>query len=791
MSCLLPLLVLSVSSPSLAKTHVDKWLGGADKVEISDVVEVPLYLGPGGDELPYIEVKFGEKAEHSNIFRLDLGGSDLVMSCPEAKNEGLKVKTHNMNFWKSLGRKGDKKVPREGGKRQTVSMAEVDLAAGLVLKGVTMSCSGVGQNPLDPSDPLAMVSGIIGVGALHLAAAVVPSKGVVRFAPADKADALLSGIGKAVPLSPVPSEFVNTGAGNEFHGPAAGAVAAKVGGTEVKLGISTSDLTGRLPSNALSADPPAFRVGDLDVVWAPATIGTETLVPNWYLHANLYTMPATGIDGLIGHGVLRDYDLAVDPVAGRLAFARATPAERKQSLPLYLARLDASLKKMAEPPKDGATPTEEQEKAKAKGQAGILAERALVLERSGDFAGAIANLTESAKLNPDPCTTWKQLGQAYWQTGQNADATTSLQKALDLYTAWSSQPLKERTRISALKEDEQHSLGRIPQDLDACESVASELALIQLAQGDRKAVLQGEKKYLDLNPDLPLAAAVAELADGHLAEASGLLHASINLATSRGERALGSHSLSLLGLAFTEAKGNDLAAAMATWEKANFVLAYDPAALHFYANTVKTARGDAATVKALETLGAHFPDSPAILTTLGVQYRGMGREADATRAFGAAMTLYDHSLALEPTVAANWGLRALHLALVGDSAGARASAEKALKLSPSDIYALLAFYKAAAAEAAPAIAKAQVLVDAATKSMTAAQADLAAAEKLKGKAKDTKKAAATAALAKAQAQKTAADHEMAVADATRLAAEGKLHAALAFGGLNLALPGMK
>ena len=89
----LALLALCLPAIALAGTPLDKYEGSIGEVQIDGMVELPLYGGVYGDEIPYVLVNFGEEDEGAWLFRVKLGAPDVKVAAVIGEDFGDGVKT--------------------------------------------------------------------------------------------------------------------------------------------------------------------------------------------------------------------------------------------------------------------------------------------------------------------------------------------------------------------------------------------------------------------------------------------------------------------------------------------------------------------------------------------------------------------------------------------------------------------------------------------------------------------------------------------------------------------------
>lgn len=691
------LLVLALSLPTAAfgATKYDSYLGGVGSSDISGVVDVPLLSGPYHDEMPYVWVRFGADDKDPHLFLVDLGGSSIVLSEATAKELGLKVKSHDMKLWKSLGKKADEKAWGLAGEVKTTSVSEMRLSDALVFHKVDAVVSYVPQSGSE-GDPLGLgaVAGIIGVGATGLSAAILPSQGLVRFAPRDQGAQLLSQIGTPVAFTPVESDIVKYSQGKEYHPRILGVVDATVSGQPFKMAISTSLPFSTIDRSFKPGSEPRVPLADQDLYWASTSLGATSLGSTWLLYGNAGMAPWPGQNGVLGYALLRQTDIGVDPASAQLALAPAATQKRTSPLTDLIALKTTALTDLDKPAegeeaKKKAEPKDE--KAANKEKAGILTSRGSLYLAAGQTDLAITDLKQAVELNPDPCEGYSLLGNAYAMAVRPDEAAEAYIKALDLYTRWVSLPREERARISKMEEKDLESVATKPQDLDACSDTAGLLATTDLMRGryDRVIELYGKEK--DLHPQIYLAAGIAMIRTGRVAEAQGPLRQSLNRGLMLGEAGGGDpyRYLSRAGLAHLFDVKGEYPAALELMEKEALSLSADPLLMDLYADIIRHQKGPDAPIPALQDLVKRYPDSIGGWTVLGAELDKVGNP-EAKTAWGQALKVVDQELAARQDHPELLALKAYIQARSRDDAAARPLAEKALKLQANNPYAALA-----------------------------------------------------------------------------------------------------
>ncbi len=675
------ILALCLPSAATAGSRLDAWTGAVGEAQIADVVEVPLVMYRVG--YPCVKVKFAADGEKEYLFRLDLGSNGIQIAPFVVEELGLTKQTRNKNRWASLGRRGDKIKWKAGGKIETATLDT------LVVGGLTLSDVQVEVRAIDP-DPAITPAGVLGVGALGLPVAVVPSAGVVRFGPADRGDAILGGLqgGTILPFPRVESRIVKSYMGKQFHRGWAGVITARVGEKDVALGISTARPMGTLSDAIPTGDAPTWRDGDADVVWVDVAAGSVDLPSGWYRHQGLSIVPPEGWQGSIGFNVLRAFDIAVDPAGGRIALAPASGLEETPGEPVSLATLARTMADAEkEPPKD-----EKAEKAARKGKAANLDRKSVLLAAGGQVKDAVTASREATSLDPDPCPYWSHLGTALMMDARFQEAGEAFQQGLDRYAAWMALPKEQRGEILAMDEEELATAPVRPQDLDACMDVAAWLAQTRIQEGRPAEAVALYQAHTDLDPALPLQAGVALIREGRFDEAQGPLRRALNLGAPA--RATEVTTGTRLALAVVYEHAGDVPTAVELWNRESGALAYDPLAAGFYARLLETSKGLQGATDGLLALTRTFPDSAAARLALADLLDRQGQSEKAVAARQEARDLLLEELRFQPRLGQARALLAWAEASTGRMAAAREAAEQALAGRPSLEYAWAALARA-------------------------------------------------------------------------------------------------
>ncbi len=669
---------LAMPQAAQAKTRLDKFGGGVDSVNIESIVEVPLVQGAYGDDLPYINVKFAEDDDSYKLFIVGVGYEGIILN--SAFSSDFKVKTHNKKFWASLGRKSEEFQYRTGGKFKTTRIDQLIIGDGLVLEGVSAQVAAVDSAPLELSeDELDVVAGIIGLGSLPLAAAILPSEGVVRFAPAQQGAQLLQQVGASFPYESTDSFIAKFPFGKEYHKPRAVVVPVQVADQSTNLALNTSTYGSWIDDSFNDDGLPAFALGDLDIVLASTSLNTVDLGSIRFVHSNYSSVPDEALHGFLGNNALRGLDIAIDPENSNLAIRPAAAQKRSESIQGFIDSKTMDIADLDEDPPEDADAQEAQDKSRAE----LLALRGRFHVLAGEYDQAVADLQEATSLDPDPCQNWQYLGWALWLDGKLEDSVLAVRNGMERYLAWSTLDRKEREKYQKMKPDKLEELGIVTQDLDTCDDVFGELATIELSQGNVSAVLETYQDHLDLHPLLPTSAGMAYLLDGKMDLAQGPLRQAIKLSYVWSDLGIPTRVATRFALAYLFTNQGYPENAITILDAEAPHVADSPFGLDLYAEAVRKARGEAAVRGSLLSLAKQFPDVPQVFSSTGLYLRDLGELEAAETYLSDATELYEKELSFRPETAELWGQYALHLVLSGNLAAAGDAIQKALELQPA------------------------------------------------------------------------------------------------------------
>ena len=698
------LLALVFPLNATAGTRLDKWTGGVKSLDMAGPVDVPLLSGRLGSAIPYIQVRFSEEDEVPYLFQIDLGSDRMVLSSSVAKDLGLKIKTHNKKPIASLGTDDGEEKYRLGGKWRTTHADEIILADGLVIKGVDFRVGGAELSEEQTNDDLLLVSpvaGVIGVGALPVAAAILPEKGVVRFVPADQGAQLLAEVGgDAIPFTSLDSEFIKHPLmGKLYFSPAKVVVNVDVSGQQLPMRLNTEDYGTLIDETWQPGDAAVIRHADYDIYYVDLKLGAQDLGGTWAAHTNTNLLIRDGEHGILDYSLLRDYNLAVDYASSQLALAPAASLARQSSKSLFIEAWQKKIEKLqAEPPED---PDE------AEGHAKKIAEAQMELgslyRENGHYDKAADLMEVAVEVEPDLCEYWLNLSWSEYLAGEDEDAISAARKALDLYVGWAELPKEDREKIQKMKEDELKEVATKPQDLDACYSAAGVLAELELARDGYDTIHETYKLYDDLHPLLPKVEGLALIREGKLEQAEGPLRQAVKKAIVNDHWWYRLSSRSGLAHVFLETDRPEQALAIWEQEANSYVGQY--LGMNLYADIIEAMKGADAVRGALEEMNERYPDNPAVQTRLAIEWVHAGDLDKAKGYLLQAREKIEEEIAIQPEWSALRASLAYNLYWAGDLEGAAKTAHKALEEDSFQAFSHYVLALVAAAQGDMALAK--------------------------------------------------------------------------------------
>ncbi len=690
------LALMALSLPAAAGTPLDRYVG-VDTLQIPGTVEVPLLAVPGADLRPCVEVRIDD---HPYVFALEPGHDLVVFGDNVVSDLELEAKKRNHKF---LNLMGEDAAWRVGGELDIVSVDAMRIGD-LTIEGV----QGLNPTPNTRIDAVASdaalsgspgIDGVIGLGALEgLAWAILPSEGVVRFAPADQGGKLLGEVGgTAVEASASPSAIVKFGKQKELRSASPYLVPARFADKDVTAALAFYTQADLSTAVGFPDKAPVAGVGDIYRHWIEVGVKGGPTVEAWVVGKGDYALAATvdearyPFDGVLGGNVLGRYDLAYDPAAHKLAFA-LVEGERKAEGGMSVVRdaaeqaLKAAIEKSKEDADQDDAASGDEGADKPEGDPGAYARLAKVLDKQGHFDEAVENLQKVVAFDEDKCESWLNLGEMQRKAGKFADARASFTKAAELYESWYGLPDDQRIPYGKsldLQEKggiEAALLGwtraEVPEDVKrqdaSCQEAYGQIAALDLLEDRAGEVGAIYDAHMDLDPWLAVARGHAALAldDGQGAQEAyrqAILHETEPLVEPR------------VGLAVRYAREGDIDKAGELFAKAVDEDPDDLGARFLWLDAVREQQGqDAALKLALEQMNA-MPGHAAPLIALVREARIAGDDKVMGKARKRAEKLLGEEARLHAAMVGPKGLEAIYRAEVGELDRAAALADEALE----------------------------------------------------------------------------------------------------------------
>lgn len=709
------LLTLAAVVPGAAYggSPFDKVLRGADSVELSGPVDVPIYGAPSGGARIGVFVGVGE---HRFLLQVLPGTSSIHLDAASAGKVGAKVKATEI----------------AGTEYTFMDISEMHVGDA-TLRDVRVlttaveveAVSDAGQEP--PTGGLDF-DGHIGLAALHqhLAWTLDRDAGVLQLGPASSGAAMVAGLGgQTLATRSVPSTRIRFGKARTWTVPEAMIATVNIGGHDVDAHLSwwahASVLdTGR----TLPADAPSRVRGDTTRYWVPAgPAGDES--HTWVVESSTFSHLSTdegrilSYDGVLGRDILEEFSVSYDPGSGDLGYKRAENPTYADPLPELLADAQASLDASLETPEDAAA-----DAAPPEGDKDAWRRIAAVKQGMGDMAGALEALEAVAKMDDTTCTSWQHLGTLQWAAGDLESAQASLQKAADLFNAWWSTDiplspayqalsareiaLENRNHLAAKSRAEWSELfaraekkgvepaelgvpdGLSPQSGPGCRLANADLAAVLLAQGDTDRVSELYAGRHDWDSTLPLIAGNAALVSADFGRAQSAYRQNAKMDLDRSSHAR-------IGLAIVSAETGRWDDAKKLWAQASESSSrlHDSAAWLSLRSEQVGAVGAAKEAAQLSDAAPGWAGGAVLWAEWAKVAGDEARVLEATsRAKARTADRLRHDRKDAFAIAMN-----ARLALVaGDTAAARKGAERAVKLAPGSVHAHEALALVQAAE---------------------------------------------------------------------------------------------
>ena len=562
----------------------------AATVELASAVEVPLYRGSVLDHRPAVLVEIPaseedrEPTQQLAVVDLCLGWSTLGSSL--AKEWGLEVKET-----------GD-------GKRAVVPELRI---GELVLRDLRVEVTGDGLT--------------LGVAALDLAGAILPSKRVVRFAPASEGADLVSSVGE--PLATV----AESGKKYWFHGSKQEGSGFLVAAPATLFGLEGQPAP-RHQRDAIPHRPPR---------WPTRAESAARASPGWL------SRPSSAESRSTRGGPCTTSPSSMRTVCSSARWAttcsgtsispgtlRAASRSHPRPSPPGPTRRPSSSRSPARPTKPAPTKEDEddgQDEAEDTsggdpGDAAEVARETALAEALWD-TGAIDEALEHYALATaaagDQCAPPQLQGRRLLAAGKTDAAVAALRTAAERWERWDSQELETRERAAKDKAPEgAFTVSQPP----GCHESWGDLALALLASGKHDEIPALFEAHTTLDGRVPYVAALSLLGTDNAAEANGPLRRAIDL----GERQSAAVRLTL-GVA--QARTGDTGAARRQLDRllaSDAELSLDSAMTAVELGHLVDGDGG---VAAAERLTTERPDSLAAAVAAGVAAQRTGTAPDA------------------------------------------------------------------------------------------------------------------------------------------------------------------
>ena len=588
------------------KLKADQYALNPGTVSISGVVEVPLYASYAA-ERPMPLIAASVPGTESPIFMaLSIGQAGVTLTEGSAARAGATIK--------------------EKAEGKVALVPELRIGE-LVLSNVKVQ--------IGAQDSLGLTT------FTGLATAVLPSEGVVRFAPADQADGLLSAVGAPLEYTSTPLTQIKYMREKKWVGGETVILSGMVNGQEGPIYLDA----GAKVAKSSAGDSLVYSVG-LNKYYATklafGDIELEELSSAWSNPPYKPEALGASIDG----AEMSAWNLAIDPSTQRIAI-------KPQSSTAYVSTWDIEL-------------------------AGALSDlETAKLEEGADLSGAYSGLAgmylaqkDAAKAleyaalvvesKPEGCTSHRLLGQAQAQAGQHALAIATLTTAGTLYTTWTDMSLETRDELAeaALLDPE---LEKQIQD-HACYDVWGLAARAALEIGDFEQVDALYVAHHDLDASLAQAAATAYLAQERYPQANAALVQMRLLSTDE------SAETALTRAVVQHAQGNP--AALSNYKRAAFLggLAHARA----WGTAVAQLQGAEGTT----AMAQMAPFSPHIALAYAEAVDATG--GDSTKAWAAAAAAYKAEMATGAGDADVWAGYGRALRQAGETEQATAALKSGL-----------------------------------------------------------------------------------------------------------------
>jgi hypothetical protein len=515
--------ILLVSSPALARSTAWFREGAAEVLVTAGQIDVPLYRGPTTRYLPTVEVQIEVEGEQRpSLAVIDIAGGWCRVSSETANSLGIPF------AWE--------KFQGEWRRFATVSSVSLrDLTFVDLRVEITDDAPGF----------------VLGLGALpEVAAALLPSEGVVRWVPAKYGQSLVSSIGSPIPASRQPPKTWKIEQGRvrgdgltlRVPGSLRWGAAEAAGTFHLRTDLETSKVapSERLPEPIMRAGEPFHDVG--------AKLGDIALPDTWIREAPGLSDPAPDFAAALGYDVLFGVDIAVAPAAGVVAFRKASTVHWTNATPISVE----FARKRYEQEEDRAKGTSDATTAPADERVTIgfagpkkqeialgdpgkpkVRDRNLVLAETlwwaGDLDEAIPYYLAASQHAGDHCASHLMLGERRlaWAGTQLLDGVVGklvvdpLDRAGKLWDTWQSLDPQTREAITEGKDIPEGTL-QVWQPPE-CRVAYGLLSAVERARGKMEMVTKIEGQHLPNHPSIAYTRGLVALSEQRFGSADPLL----------------------------------------------------------------------------------------------------------------------------------------------------------------------------------------------------------------------------------------------------------------------------
>lgn len=510
-------------TPSHARSEAWFRDGAAEVTITAGQIDVPMYRGPTTRYLPTIEIQVEVDGEQRpSLAVIDIAGSWCRMSAETANSLGIPF------AWEKF----------QGQWRRVATVSKLSLR--------DLSFSEMHFEITDDAPGL-----VIGLGALpEVAAALLPSEGVVRWVPAKYGASLVAYIGKPVPASHQPPKRWKTPLGRvrgdgltlRVPGTLRWGAAEASGSLHLRTDLETSRVSpsDRLPDPVMRAGAPFHDVG--------AKLEDIDLPDLWIREAPELSDPAPDFAAALGYDVLFGVDIAVAPAAGTVSFRAASAVTSMDATPISVefarkryeqeearakgtadatsAQGDEKVQIGFSGPKKSEVALGDPGKPKVRDRNLVLAE---TLWRAGQLDEAIPYYLAASQHAGDHCASYLLLGERRlaWAGTQLLDSVVAklvvdpLERAGKLWDTWLALDDATRDAITEGKDIPEGSL-QVWQP-PSCRIAYGLLSAVERARGRDDKVVKIEEAHLDAHPSIAYTRGLFALGEQSFGTADPLL----------------------------------------------------------------------------------------------------------------------------------------------------------------------------------------------------------------------------------------------------------------------------